>query len=235
LDSYLNNKIDSLQEEARNKQEKSENNKTVSVSREKLTPEEEQIKRANLRDRFFDDLMLLMDGLMMQDIRKYVIIFNTNHFDKMFEECNPKYAALKDRFQKYHFSKSTKADIIYYFENIKEKLQFYLNTNPEDEDKQKYRTTCTSLIQYDKSIYDQIPADIQISYRSLLKVLKDKAFNIPDVIDNLQVIHSEKMEQLDKTPPKQPAKQAVKPSTVGNEVSASTPPSLTGSTQVIEI
>lgn len=186
LDSYLNNKIDTLQEEARNKQEKSENNKTVAVSREKLSSEEEKSKRVNLRDRFFDQLMLLMDGLMMQEVRKYVIIFNTNHFDKMFENCDKKYIALKDRFQKYNFQQSTKKDIIYYFDNINSKLQEYLDTNRDDEDKQKYRTTCANLISYDKKIYDELPDDIKISYRSLLKILKDKSFNIPEVVLSLK-------------------------------------------------
>jgi hypothetical protein len=183
LDSYINNKIDSFRSESRTKKEMKPGSGTEAVVLEsfvKLTVEEEDDKKKQLRLDFLDKLYNLIDGQTLKNDRKYVIIFNTNHFDKMFEGAGPKYDATMDRFQRYTFRKINKVGIVKYVDGIKKKLANISTDSTIAVDKKKiYLEHIDRITNFDETIYDSIPDDFEISYRNLSKILIDNCFDIP--------------------------------------------------------
>lgn len=183
LDSYINNKIDSFRSESRTKKEMKPGSGTEAVVLEsfvKLTVEEEDDKKKQLRLDFLDKLYNLIDGQTLKNDRKYVIIFNTNHFDKMFEGAGPKYDATMDRFQRYTFKKINKVGIVKYVDGIKKKLANITTDSTIPVDKKKiYLEHIDRITNFDETIYDSIPNDFEISYRNLSKILIDNCFDIP--------------------------------------------------------
>ena len=105
LKSYINNEIHKLREKSRSqKQVKDDkNNSSVVEHHEKLTEQEEQDEELKLKSQYLDQLYKLVDGHILPDTRKYVIIFNTNEFESMFTDVDSRYAALQDRFERYKF------------------------------------------------------------------------------------------------------------------------------------
>lgn len=181
LDSYTCNKIDSFRNEARMKKETKQNNETtVLESYTKLTTEEENDKRLQLKVEFLDKLYNLCDGQVLKNDKKYVIIFNTNKFKSLFANAGPKYDALHDRFQQYKFKNNTKNDIIKFIDGIINKI-INVSTNKN----KLYHSYITNVTKFDKKIYDNIPEHIKISYRSLSKILIDNCFDIPKSIGYL--------------------------------------------------
>ena len=204
LDSYICNKIDSFRNESRVKKETKPGANTESIVLEsftKLTVEEEHDKRKQLKIDFLDKLYNLCDGQTLKNDRKYVIIFNTNNFNSLFNEAGPKYDALKDRFQQYIFKKIDRIGVIKYIDGIICKLSTITSDNSISiEKKRLYESHIKQITSFDKEIYNQIPTDFEISYRNLSKVLIDNCFDIPKSInfisenpkDNLQIqIHIE--------------------------------------------
>jgi hypothetical protein len=206
LDSHINHKIHTLREEARGKKEvkKDEASQPVTIqSFEKLTKEEEEEKALQIKKDFLDQLMRLIDGWVLQDTRKYVIIFNTNNFNKLFENVNVegekenKYDALRNRFQRYHFKLSGKDEIIKYLKSINDKLYDAITEDKMTEEQKKaymaktmeerikFKEQIGDLLKYDDSIYDQIPDNISISYRSLVKILRFNCFDIEQTVNFL--------------------------------------------------
>jgi len=185
LDSYVCNKIDSFRNESRVKKETkpgsgSGSEPIILESFAKLSIEEEADKKKQLQIDFLDKLYNLCDGQTLKNDRKYVIIFNTNNFDSLFKEAGPKYDALKDRFQRYHFKKINKDGIIKYIDGIINNLSKITTDNSVSESKKKlYREHVSRIINFDKNIYGCIPEQFEISYRSLSKILIDNCFDIP--------------------------------------------------------
>lgn len=190
LKSYTNHKIHTMREDARSKKEIKKDNATAPVEMQcfaKLTEKEEEEKTNQLKNEFFDQLFKLVDGQILPDNRKYVFIFNTNNFDSMFENIDERYRALYDRFQQYKFKKNTKADVIKYIKNIYNRLKYFIgDSNVALETRNLYGETIKSLTDYDEKILDNIPDNIEISYRSLQKVLRKNSYIIKDVINDLQ-------------------------------------------------
>lgn len=184
LNSYINNKIDSFRNDARMKKEtKQSNETTVLESYTKLTEEEEIDKKKQLKLDFLDKLYNLCNGEMLKSDKKYVIIFNTNHFNNLFEDSGPYYDALRDRFQPYEFIKSTKKDVIKFIEGIKNKIA-NITTN-DFNDFNNLNKDVKNVVDFDEKLYDEIPDNIQISYRSLTKILTDNCFDIAKSIHSL--------------------------------------------------
>jgi SpoVK/Ycf46/Vps4 family AAA+-type ATPase len=178
--SYSEKFIDTMRTESRSRKEIKQGGQgsepVILESFTKLTLDEESDKRKQLQIEFLDKLYNLCEGQTLKNDKKYVIIFNTNDFNSLFEKCGPKYDALKDRFQKYEFKKINKQGIVKYFEGIKQTLMDELLTNDKCID---------TIIYYDEQIYDLISDNIEISYRSLSKILIDNCFDIVKTINFL--------------------------------------------------
>jgi len=182
LESKIDGKIDSMREDARLKAETKEG---VNLAFVKLTPIEEAERKIQLKNEFFDQLYALINGHILSDARKYVIILNMNGYDKLFQNIDPKFDALLDRFQKYEFNLVGKKEIIEYLEGFIKEAKKNLNNQllfPLIEDNSLFR----SLNNISPNIYDGIPDDIKISYRSLYKILISKNHSIGDIIMRLK-------------------------------------------------
>ncbi len=201
LDSYTCNKIDTFRNESRVKKEAisgPNSSPTVIESYQKLTPEEEEDKRKQIRIDFLDKLYNLCDGQTLKSGRKYVIIFNTNHFDNLFEGAGTKYDALQDRFQRYHFEKIGKEDIIKYIKGICLRLKSVSSDSLFSSDKKRvYGPHIQKVTNFDEKIYDQIPTDIKISYRSLSKILTNNCYDIKKSVSSLSGFDDQNSNQTD--------------------------------------
>lgn len=204
LASYINYKIHSLREDARAKKEIKKDEASAPIVSEcftKLTEKEEDDKRLQIRNEFLDQLYKLVDGHVLPDTRKYVIIFNTNQFDMIFKDVDARYEALKDRFQRYRFSRIGKKEIITYFVAMTHKLKEFLEDDAVDDiKKQSFKSTVTKLTTYNESVFDAIPSDIKITYRSLLKILRNNCFRIPDTINDLKYNQNFEIFPMDPVP-----------------------------------
>lgn len=186
FDTYVNSKIHSLREDARCAKNIGAGEKTPNTIEtfKKLSPEEEAEKKIQIRNEFFDQLYQLVDGHILSDVRKYVIVFNTNSFEKLFENISPKYHALVDRFQKYEFGLICKEEIIEYLrciinstkQKIKEDNAFAANVEKYD---------LMESIDVKSNVFDQIPPDIKTTYRTLHKILRTNCCQMKAVIATL--------------------------------------------------
>lgn len=188
LESYISGQIDKMRAEARSSKQSVANNVQTIETVEKMTDKEEDEKRIQYRTEFLDHLYRLVDGHILPDTRKYVIIFNTNHFDSLFVNMNKRFDALIDRFGKYKFEKINKQDIIHYLKCINNSLQSYLSN---DDIKKKLNNDIFKEIYInDESIFEKINDDIKISYRSLHKILRMNGFRIKNTITALNNLNS---------------------------------------------
>lgn len=181
-ESYESAQIHKFREESRRKKQvKDESGKeTVIEGYEKLTPEEEADKRVQIRNEFLDQLYKLVEGLVLSQNRKYVIIFNTNHFDKIFENTDDKYKALYSRFQRYVFKKIGKQEIIAYISRIRDEF-IRIHNNTEDDSKENLSPWCD----FNEEIFGSIRDDINISYRDLHVIIRDGCYDINNIIEKL--------------------------------------------------
>lgn len=185
LESYKLAQIHKLREEARNKKQIT-NEKTQAVTiveTHPLSEKEELEKMSQIRNEFLDQLYKIVDGHTLSDVRKYVIIFNTNDFERLFADSDPRYLALRDRFQRYQFKKIKKNEVISYLKAISNKLnEYFLDSKIV---KNTVSASASPLYIYDEKIFDQIPDNLEISYRTLYKILKNYCFNIVKTVDLL--------------------------------------------------
>lgn len=190
LESYTANQIQNMREEARGKKQVMNDNKTPGMmleSFEKLTEEEEEDKRTFIKNDFLDQLYRLVEGNMFSDIRKYVIIFNTNNFNKLFNKVDERFEALRDRFTKYMFCRIGKCAIVKYFECFRKKLLEceYLNNVDSRKIASIGINNIKKLCEYDISLYDKIPDSISITYRTLFKLFRNNNFSVEQTINSL--------------------------------------------------
>lgn len=187
LASYAGIQIDKMREDARNKKQISDEKKpaiTTIQTYEKLSEKEESEKKIQLKNEFFDQLYNLVDGHIFFDIRKYVIIFNTNDFSKMFADSDKIYDALQDRFQRYQFTNIGKTEIIAYIKYMTNKLSEFMSSHTNVKT-QTHLAVVRKLCTYDEDIFDKIPEDINISYRTLYKILRNNSFKVNETITSL--------------------------------------------------
>lgn len=184
LESHILTMIHKMREEARGKAQTSDDK--TKVIYEKMTEQEEADKTHHFKCEFYDQLYKFVEGNMLSTTRKYVIIFNTNHFDRMFEGADKRYDALKDRFTQYKFENMRKTDLIRYLKAFNEKLR----TSADDrsftpEKRENAKKVINKLCNYSDSIYDLIPDDIRISYRTTHKLLKRDHYSIEKTVHSL--------------------------------------------------
>lgn len=186
LESYTSNQIQNLREEARGKKQTTDGKTSGMMveSFEKLTEQEENDKRVHIKNEFLDQLYKLVEGNMFSDIRKYVIIFNTNNFNKLFENVDERFDALRDRFTKYKFSRIGKNDIITYFECFRSKL-LECKTNNTQKVISSTLENIKALCNYDLKVYEKIPESLAITYRTLFKLFRNNNFNVAQTINSL--------------------------------------------------
>ena len=178
-----------MREEARGKKQIKDDKTQNSVveSYEKLSREEENEKKIQIRNDFLDQLYKLVDGHVLSDARKYVIIFNTNNFNGLFLDTDDRYKALIDRFQKYKFNKIGKAEIISYLKCITNELKKKIleSNNGTITKLISDKKNIANLCAYDERVLDRIPDNISITYRTLHKILRSVSFKTESVIDIL--------------------------------------------------
>ena len=198
LESRISAQIEKLRNEARTKKQISgtgtSTEPTMIESCEKLTEEEEDAKRMFWRNEFFDKLYRLVEGQLICDNRKYVIIFNTNDFEKMFSNIDPRYDALKDRITKYKFSKIGKRNIIEYFKSFKNKLEDYskeIKIDGQTNLSVLNNVQIDNFITFDSLLYDDIPETIEITYRKLQELFRNKNYSVQDTIEFLKTNYAE--------------------------------------------
>jgi DNA polymerase III delta prime subunit len=189
LENYISNQIQKLRDEARGKkQHKDEKSGSIATieSFEKLTEKEEDDKKTYLKNEFFNQLYGLVDGHTLSDSRKYVIIFNTNNFEGLFLDANKIFTALRDRFQRYKFNKIGKSEIILYLKYINKAILNHLSSDAVTKNKKNIDISTISISNnYKESVFDEIPDDIKISYRTLQKVLRNSCYKIEGTVKYL--------------------------------------------------
>jgi hypothetical protein len=182
LDSATEHEINKKREEARvTKESVDKDGKPVATTKaEKMTEQEEIDLRLTLKCDFMDDLYKLVDGHVLSDNRRYVLIFNTNHFERMFsfngkKEVAAKYEALRSRFTRFEFNEVGRLEIGYWMDSICETIRMRAAQRKEplndDFDMQ-------AISSYDHALLAAVPKDFMISYRNLFKVLRNNAYNL---------------------------------------------------------
>ena len=176
------------------------NTGTIIEGFQKLTPEEEQEKKNQLRFTFLDQLYNVVDGHTLKNNKKYVIIFNTNHFDNMFVGSPERFNALKDRFQKYEFKKLRKREIINYINYVNDCFKNYDLTEEDKNILLSDTFDVDNLCVSNTNIYDDIPNDMVVSFRNLQKILRANHFNINRVVEHLSQIECSEIFTSDDIP-----------------------------------
>jgi len=198
LHSHINNQIFKMREEARsskNTVDKQGNTKMI-VSHEKLTRDEEMEKAMDIKGKFLDHLYNLAEGQVLSDYRNYVLIFNTNEFEKIFSDVDTKYLALRDRFQRYHFTKIGKKEIENYLRCIGKRLREYNVQESEKFNKLLGDVDLEQFFNINESIYGEIPEDIEITYRCLHKILRHQGCDIIKTVKSLVEYNKNRVEFL---------------------------------------
>jgi len=180
LESYITNQIQKRREEASTKKQIQDGKSPATIIEgvEKMTVAEEDEKKMHLKTEFLDQLYRLIEGTLLSETRRHVIIFNTNHFDRLFENVDKRFEAYRDRFSKYKFEQINKQEIISYFTHYKSKLQSYNPCDINPEKKVLAERGVRMLCSYDDSVYNSIPENILITYRQLYKILRYNRFNV---------------------------------------------------------
>lgn len=192
LESYIENKINIIREESRKKTSTSDKTAVVASTVEfvKLTVNEEDDKRVQLKNEFLDQLYNIVDGNSLSDTKKYVIIFNTNDFDKIFRNTDKRYNALRDRFSRFEFKNNDKDSIIKYLQNIRTKVTEELDKHKTNGmrtlSNENFEILQKLFLQFDEGKYNQIPDNIDISFRGLSQIIRTCGFNLECVISELQ-------------------------------------------------
>lgn len=180
LKSFTENQIHKIRDESHCKKQCSDNTQMVEIC-EKLTEKEEEEKKIHYHVDFLDQLYKLVDGHMLSDIRKYVIIFNTNDFTSLFSGMDDRYIALRDRFEQYKFEKIGKDEIIHYLKYFNNSLKNYSSLEMDAK-----KNLCINKIICSEDYFEKISDDIKLTYRTLHKILQRHRFIIHDVIDVLK-------------------------------------------------
>lgn len=185
LSSYIDNEISKLYDDSmKQKTSSSKDGPTIIEKTEKMTAEDESKKREKLKTEFLDSLYLLLEGQSLDTCAKYVLIFNTNNFETMFEGADVnKYYALRTRFHRYTFDPIGKRDIMYYLQYVHKKFCDYV----KDETRPLHQREIAGEIikhTYD-GMYEDIPDNVSITYRELCNIIKDNA-DIPGIISDIK-------------------------------------------------
>lgn len=183
--------IHKLREEARGKKQiasgaggKDATGPTIIQGFDKLTPEEENERKYQYRNEFFDSLYEVVDGHVLSDTKRYVIVFNTNHFDTLFHNIAPKYEALLNRFNRFHFGPMNKSDVLVFFDELSDNIKEF--SKKDDEFVEVMKTSnIEKFMSIDENIKAKIPKDISITYRELGKIIKKYHCDIDKIVTNL--------------------------------------------------
>lgn len=189
FESYIKEQINKLQDEVRTAQSKLANQNTGTnnnnnsnnsnnsnnnanqnvVVPQPLSEQEIEAKRQTFKDNFLSTLYKICEGLSsLGNDRNYVIICNTNNIDKIFGGIDKKsqFYTVYKRFHKYSFPKIKKPEIVAFIENIR--------TKQEDDEREENIS------------YDDIPENIQMTYRDLMQNLTKCTYKISELIETLK-------------------------------------------------
>lgn len=156
IDLYINRHIDFIINEDLEKSRQSsvtkDKEQVINFSVTKLTPEEIEEKKRNIRYGILDLMYNLIDGKLWFDKHRYFLIFNTNEYAAMFKDIGSKYNRLDNRIQKYNFNYCNREQIIDYFINLAKVMG-------EDEPEPL------------KILCEMIDPNVKLSYRDLYTLL----------------------------------------------------------------
>ena len=199
IDSHIENHICDLRDKSKVSKQSTgsggdgkNGGQTVIENIKEMTLEEENDERRRRRHEFFDTLLMLIDGNIYPSNRTYVFIFNTNHYDKLFdmEKLHEKYHALVNRFERYTFALGEKKDIVKYFDNVRSRLrETLLKTDITNEKSEQIKQSLNGIIEAPEDVYDGIPTDIKLSYRDLHKNFRASGFDIMRTISIISNNH----------------------------------------------
>lgn len=127
--------------------------------------------RISIKEQILTTLQQLSDGERFTTNKNYIIIYNTNYFDSIFEGTSKHFNHIKSRLLKYTFEEIGKQDIIDCLHDIESHLQ----KNPKN----------TMSLKLDQADFDKIPGNVKISYRHMFSILSATQYIVPDFIDRL--------------------------------------------------
>ena len=187
LESHLFYHRENIREESRKQKEISDDKKKQTEKKIKMTPEEE-IDSINFEHtKFLDDLFKLVNGdTLTNTYTKYVIIFNTNHFEKIFKingVIPEQYEAVVDRFQRYEFTRIGKYGILEYLKNIRDFVNMSLAKRDVESrlDPEVMRRKTT----FDENNINNIHDGFTTTYRELQGIIRDRKYDLNNVISLL--------------------------------------------------
>lgn len=195
LDTYINNQIMKLRDEAsRQVEKKDKDGNQTKVEKVKLSKEEEEEKCIKLREEFLSQLYNLCEGLLLKPCRKYFIIFNTNNYECLFEKTSTHYEATQSRIDKYHFEKMNRDVAIRFVTAFITKIrEFTLPTTGENSNDQSiFDEIQREIGNADFSLLKNIHSDIRISYRDLKYIMDKNEYIVANIVEALNEYHKTK-------------------------------------------
>lgn len=186
LDSYINWAIDDLNNKAMKKVSTSSSDKpSMVINYEKMSPEDEKFKRKQLREKALDELYNFLENQTCSSKRTYrlVLVFNTNHFERIFHEVDAKYDALKNRFQKYQFGNIGKNEVVEYIKGIHTKIEHAYEVGTITGLLKKQTNQLLKELKVDD--FDDLPEELALDYRTLQTVMNMCCYNVKAVVKEL--------------------------------------------------
>lgn len=178
LESYIEYRIQSLRDKSKCKKGAGETNY------EAYTAEEEDDIRLRIKEECWDTLFRMFNGELFKDNRRYVFIFNTNHFDNLWIGATDRYDALKKRFGAFDFKACGKAEVVDFLRKMNNKLLEAVKSM--DTQRAIYEKLVNELVATDEH-FNKIKSDVSIDYRSLMHLMVECGHDLKRVASRLSL------------------------------------------------
>lgn len=204
LDSYIDKQIKSIKNKAAETsiQKPTKDGKKETVTKESriISKEEENEERKMMKKTFLDQLYNLVDGSLLASDKRYVIVFNTNHFDSMFYDCEPKHDATRKRIEEFQFNMIKKDDIVNYVDNaIKKSVEFNKNSAIIKNATKHDLKVANEIADNDITLLDNIPNDFETDYRTLNRIGSHCMYNVTKMVDHITELYQENKLKLNQS------------------------------------
>lgn len=187
LANYIDNSISESREQSRRSTKNKDDKGTVTSEDNyvRLTPEEEQDKRHQLKCDALNVIYDIAEGkYFVNGDKKYVIIFNTNNFDTLFEGCNDHFKAHRSRITTINFELVNRENLIKY-------LKFFFGKFAEESKRLSIESKTNELGNIDYNVdnidFSIIPPEITISYREIYEIFKLCSYDPAKVVQTIAV------------------------------------------------
>jgi len=143
-----------------------------------LSDKEKENLRIRAKEKFCQELQLLLDGEKIE-FKRVIVLFNTNNFETIFEDTGRHYEAVSHRFAKIKFQRLNREEVIRFIKMTFDRLvSCEVEITNENSDIKK-------SWQQDYSLLAKIPADISISTRLLGQLMVISSYNLEKLVKNL--------------------------------------------------